>query len=43
MLGHSFDELPMSRTLRFALALVAAIPVLRSLPDIRRYNRTRNM
>ena len=33
----------MSRMLRFVLALVAAIPVIRSLPDIRRYNRLRNM
>ena len=33
----------MSRMLRFVLALAAAIPVIRSLPDIRRYNRLRNM
>ena len=33
----------MSRMLRFALALMAAIPVMRSLPDIRRYTRIRNM
>jgi hypothetical protein len=33
----------MSRMLRFVLAFVAAIPVIRSLPDIRRYNRLRNM
>ena len=33
----------MSRIIRFALALAAAIPLLRSLPDIRRYNRIRNM
>ena len=33
----------MSRLLRFALALAAVIPVVRSLPDIRRYNRIRKM
>ncbi len=33
----------MSRILRYVLAIAAAIPVIRSLSDIKRYNRIRNM